>query len=479
MLLGRSSRGRLTVALIGRPNVGKSTLFNRLLGKPKALVADTPGVTRDWKSGDTVFYGVPLTVLDTAGQEEKGDDILQPQIQAQTRELIQDADVVLWIVDGRTGLLPDDRAIAQKLRRLRSGNPVAVVVNKCEGHAGRDTLAEVYGIGFGDPFPISAIHGDGLMELVLFLDGLWQTYYPPLPSLEADAENREYGETAENAEAADEAKEQERPLALAILGRPNVGKSTLVNQLLGEDRLLTGPQAGVTRDAIELPWSYRGKPIKLIDTAGLRKKGRITDELEKMAVRDSLQAVRFAHIVILVLDATQALEKQDLTLADHAIQEGRGLILAFNKWDQVKSPDRALDHLKERIETLLPQVKRLPFFTVSALTGRGLTALIKQAIRVQALLDTRVTTGALNRWLEEILENHTPPMVNGRRIKIKYITQVRMRPPTFALFGNQLDALAESYQRYLLNRLRETFHLWGIPLRLHLRNSKNPFAKKK
>ncbi len=471
MSLSKSSRGSLKVALIGRPNVGKSTLFNRLLGKPKALVADIPGVTRDWKSGDTVFYGVPLTVLDTAGQEEKGDDILQPQIQAQTRELIRNADVVLWIVDGRTGLLADDKTIAQKLRRLRSGNPVGVVVNKCEGKAGRDTLAEVHGIGFGDPFPISAIHGDGLMELVTFLDGLWQTYYPPLP-LEA-------AETSEETDEPEEREEQERPLALAILGRPNVGKSTLVNQLLGEERLLTGPQAGVTRDSIELPWSYRGKPIKLIDTAGLRKKGRITDELEKMAVRDSLQAVRFAHIVILVLDATQALEKQDLTLADHAIQEGRGLILAFNKWDQVSSPEATLNIFRERVEILLPQVKRLPFFTVSALQGKGLTALIKQAIRLQRLLDTRVTTGSLNRWLEEILTHHTPPMVNGRRIKLKYITQIKTRPPTFALFGNQLDALAESYQRYLLNRLREAFHLWGIPLRLQLHNSKNPYKNKK
>lgn len=452
-MVQNSSPRALRVAIVGRPNVGKSTLFNRLAGQPLALVADQPGVTRDRKETTTTFFGIPVTLIDTAGLEERAHDTLMAQMQGQTKRAMDDADVILFLIDGYSGVIPDDFVLAKLVRK--TGLPVILIANKCEGKRGKETLPDAYRLGLGAPLPFSAAHGEGLSDLASLLGE---------------------HEQAPSQGPAPEENSSDKPLALAILGRPNVGKSTLINRLIGDDRLLTGPTAGLTRDAIAIPWSYHNRKINLIDTAGLRRRGKVTDALEKMGAADSFRAVRFAHVVILVLDALQALEKQDALLAEHVLKEGRGLILALNKWDQVTAPDALLKKIQHKVDLILPQAKGVTCLPVSALTGKGLESLIEAAFAVEKKLNTRIPTADLNRWLAEALMNHTPPLVKGRRLKIKYITQIKTRPPTFILFGNQMESLPESYLRYLTNRLRETFDLWGIPLRLEGRSSKNPYA---
>lgn len=451
----KDSSSRLRIAIIGRPNVGKSTLFNRLAGQRLALVADTPGVTRDRKEIETLFFGIPLTLIDTAGLEERSGDSMMHQMQTQTKRAVEEADVILFLMDGRAGVMPDDTVLAKWVRKTLL--PVILIANKCEGNRGWESIHEAHRLGLGDPLPFSAAHGEGLSDLASLLG----QYAPQQPMEEETEKPIDY---------------TSKPLELAILGRPNVGKSTLINRLIGDDRLLTGPEAGITRDAIGVIWSYQGREIKLIDTAGLRRQGKVIHDLEKMAVADSLKAVRFAHVVILVLEAQQALERQDALLAEHVLKEGRGLVVALNKWDQIKSPDLFLKEFKEKLEMILPQGKGVPCLPVSALKGMALESLIQAAFRVEILLNTRISTADLNRWLAEALINHTPPLINGRRLKVKYITQIKTRPPTFVLFGNQMEHLPESYLRYLTNRLRETFGLWGIPLRLQVRSSKNPYV---
>ncbi|MBB4015861.1 GTP-binding protein [Chelatococcus caeni] len=445
-----------TVAIIGRPNVGKSTLFNRLVGKKLALVDDRPGVTRDRREGEARLGDLTFNIVDTAGLEEADEASLAGRMRAQTEAAIADADVILFVVDVRAGLTPTDRAFADVVRR--SGKPVVLLANKAEGGKGIEGAYEAFGLGLGDPVPISAEHGEGLGELYDALEAL----LPREPE-----EDEDEAET----EAAD------RPVRVAIVGRPNAGKSTLVNRMLGEERLLTGPEAGITRDTISLDWDWRGRRVKLFDTAGMRKRARIDDKLEKLSVADGLRAVRFADVVVVLLDATIPFEKQDLTIVDLVEREGRALVIGLNKWDLVADRPGLLKELKEEASRLLAQVKGVPVVPLSGLAGEGVDALMKAVFAAHDVWNRRVSTSQLNRWLGDMLESHPPPAVAGRRIKIRYMTQVKARPPHFAIFGNQLQELPKSYTRYLVNGLREAFDLPGVPIRLSLRTGKNPYEK--
>ncbi len=445
-----------TVAIIGRPNVGKSTLFNRLVGKKLALVDDRPGVTRDRREGEARLGDLTFNIVDTAGLEEADEASLAGRMRAQTEAAIADADVILFVVDVRAGLTPTDRAFADVVRR--SGKPVVLLANKAEGGKGIEGAYEAFGLGLGDPVPISAEHGEGLGELYDALEAL----LPREPE-----EDEDEAET----EAAD------RPVRVAIVGRPNAGKSTLVNRMLGEERLLTGPEAGITRDTISLDWDWRGRRVKLFDTAGMRKRARIDDKLEKLSVADGLRAVRFADVVVVLLDATIPFEKQDLTIVDLVEREGRALVIGLNKWDLVADRPGLLKVLKEEASRLLAQVKGVPVVPLSGLAGEGVDALMKAVFAAHDVWNRRVSTSQLNRWLGDMLESHPPPAVAGRRIKIRYMTQVKARPPHFAIFGNQLQELPKSYTRYLVNGLREAFDLPGVPIRLSLRTGKNPYEK--
>jgi GTP-binding protein len=453
----------LTVAIIGRPNVGKSTLFNRLVGKRLAIVHDEPGVTRDRREGEGSIADLSFTVIDTAGLEEAFDDSLEARMRRQTERALDDADVALMLIDARAGVTPLDEHFAQWLRGR--GRPVILLANKCEGRAGEAGLYEAYALGLGDPLPFSAEHGQGLGELY---DAL-KAYVPEFPE-EEEVEPQEAAEDSGEAEFTG-------PLQLAIVGRPNVGKSTLVNQLIGEQRLLTGPEAGVTRDAIAVTWEIDGRPIKLVDTAGLRRKARITKSLESLSVGDTLRTIQYAQVVILVLDAEQGLEKQDLTIARHVIEEGRALVIAFNKWDAVSDRKAALAALRDRMETSLPQVRGVPVITLSALTGKGADKLLPAALAAYDVWNRRIPTAQLNRWLDEMTEIHPPPLSHGRRIKLRYMTQARTRPPTFAIFTSSAEPPPESYLRYLINGLREDFDMPGTPIRISMRKGRNPYAK--
>ena len=457
----------LTVAIVGRPNVGKSTLFNRLVGKRIALVHDLPGVTRDRRMGNATLYGLDFTVIDTAGLEEATGDSMEARMRRQTEMAVAEADVVLMVIDSRAGVTPLDRHFADWMRKQPT--PVVLVANKCEGKAGAPGLYECYGLGLGEPVPVSAEHGEGMVEL---LDALLP-FAPPLPTPEVEAEIDE-----EAAQAEDEALQALRPLTLAVVGRPNVGKSTLINRVLGEDRLLTGPEAGLTRDAITVEWQHKGRTLKLVDTAGLRKRAQISASLEKLSVSNTIEAIRMAEVVVLVMDADQILDKQDLTIARLVIDEGRALVMAINKWDSVEDPQASLARLSDRLETSLPQARGLTTVTLSALTGKGVDRLLDAVVKVHGLWNRRISTSKLNRWLEDALSQHSPPALSGgRRIRIRYATQVKARPPTFVLFVSKPDELPESYTRYLVNSLRETFELPGVPIRLHLRAGKNPYAE--
>lgn len=441
----------LTVAILGRPNVGKSTLFNRLVGRRAAIVDPTPGVTRDRREGEGRLGALRFTVFDTAGLEDARGEGLVATMRRQTERALADADVAMLLIDARAGITPEDRHFAVWLRR--SDKPVILVANKCEGSGGDAGVLEAYGLGLGDPVSISAEHGEGIGQLE--------------PLLAAFDRNTE-GESVEGEGYGD-------TLRLAVVGRPNVGKSTLVNRLLGEERVITGPEPGVTRDAISVTWTWRGRPVRLIDTAGLRRQARVTEKLERLSVADANRAVRFAHVVVILTDADAPLEKQDLTIAREVVEEGRAPVLAVNKWDLVDDPDGVVRAIRDRLQTSLPQVQGIPVVPLSALTGRGVERLMPAVFGAYDVWNRRVPTGPLNRWLAEKVARHPPPAVRGRRMRLRYITQVKARPPTFALFTSRPSYIPESYLRYVVNGLREDFELPGVPIRLVLRKGENPY----
>jgi GTP-binding protein len=448
------------VVILGRPNVGKSTLFNRLVGKRLALVDDQPGVTRDRREGKARLFDLEFTIIDTAGLEEAEAGSLSDRMRAQSRAAVEGASAALFVIDARVGLTEADRYFGRWLRQ-EAGVPIVVVANKCEGRASEPGMMEAFELGLGDPVPLSAEHGEGMADL-------FEALAPILP----DPAQRPEPEEGEE----DSADEVEGPLKLAVVGRPNAGKSTLINRLLGEDRLLTGPEAGITRDAITIPWTWQGRPVELIDTAGMRRKAKVTEKLEKLAVADARHAVDFAEVIVLLLDATLGLEAQDLRIADMVLQEGRALIVAINKWDAAEDQSRLFNGIKKALDEGLAQVKGVPLLTVSAMTGKGLDTLMDVAFETRERWSRRVPTAALNRWFEAALERNPPPAPGGRRIKMRYITQARNRPPTFIVFGTRLDELPESYNRYLVNSLRDDLDLKGLPIRINMRSSKNPFG---
>ncbi|MCC2979601.1 MULTISPECIES: ribosome biogenesis GTPase Der [unclassified Sphingomonas] len=444
-----------TVAIVGRPNVGKSTLFNRLVGKKLALVDDRPGVTRDRREGDATLLGLNFRVVDTAGYEDHDAHSLPGRMRLQTEAAVAAADVALFMVDARAGVVPLDEEIARWLRG--STTPIVLVANKAEGRAGEQGILEALALGFGDPVQLSAEHGEGVADLFEAL----------LPHLEREDE----------AEAeSDDDEDLAAPLKLAIVGRPNAGKSTLVNRMLGEDRMITGPEAGITRDSIAIDWEWQGRPVRLIDTAGMRKRAKVQDKLEKLSVADALHAVDFAEVVVLLLDATLGLESQDLRIADRVLEEGRALIIALNKWDVAQDPSSLFNGVKAALGDGLSQVKGVPLITVSAMTGRGIDQLLSAAFETREAWSRRVPTGELNRWFERAIEANPPPAPGGKRIKMRYVTQVKTRPPSFVIFGTRVDQLPASYERYLVNSLRRDLGFGAVPIRLTLRAPKNPFG---
>ena len=454
------------VAILGRPNVGKSTLFNRLIGRRSALVDPTPGVTRDRREGDAYLGRLHFTVVDTAGLEEEAESVVEAEMQAQSRRALDEADVALLLFDARAGITPLDRYFADLVRR--SSTPIVLVGNKCEGRAADAGLMEAYELGLGEPVAIASEHGIGMPDLEIAIEeALRRTGWRP--------DDEEFPEEPGEGEE-DEEEREDGPLQLAIVGRPNVGKSTLMNRLLGEERVITGPEPGITRDAISVSWEWQGQPVKLIDTAGLRRKARVEARVEKLSVGDTLLAIRFAHVVVVVLDAHEMPERQDLVIARHVIDEGRAIVIAINKWDSVEDRQEALQRLYDRLQTSLPQIRGVPVVTLSALTGHGVDKLMPAVVQAYEVWNRRVQTGPLNRWLQEAVEQHPPPIYRGRRVRVRYITQNKARPPTFAVFASQPLGIPESYVRYLTNGIRETFDFPGVPIRINLRRRKNPYA---
>ncbi|AWU93739.1 ribosome biogenesis GTPase Der [Azospirillum ramasamyi] len=459
-----------TVVLVGRPNVGKSTLFNRLAGKKLALVDDTPGVTRDWRSAPAHVGGLSFTVVDTAGLEDVTDDSLEARMRRQTEQALARADVALFIIDARAGITPLDRHFANLLRRSKT--PVLLVANKTEGKASQPGMFESYELGLGDPIPLSAEHGEGMADLVEAL----LPYAPPDDEAETKEADDGFDPSIPIGDQPEPEEDRSKPIQIAIVGRPNVGKSTLLNSLLGEERVLTGPEAGMTRDAIAVDWEWRDRRFKLVDTAGMRRRARVDEKVEKLAVADSLRVIRMANVVVLVVDAGAILDKQDLTIARLVISEGRALVIAVNKWDTVDDRAMALRQVEDKLQASLGYIKGVKVVTISALKGYKLETLLDGVLETYTVWNRRIPTAQLNRWIEGVLEHHPPPLVEGRRIKIRYVTQVKTRPPTFALFVNKPLDLPESYQRYLTTHLRESFDMPGVPVRLLLRKGKNPYA---
>jgi GTP-binding protein len=440
------------VVIVGRPNVGKSTLFNRLAGRRSALVADTPGVTRDRKEAEAMLRGRRVTLVDTAGLEEAAPETLAGRMRASSASAVATADLVVFVVDARAGITPADEHFAAWLRR--QGRPVLVVVNKAEGRAGSNAALEAFSLGLDEPLAVSAEHGEGLADLM-------REIADRLP---------------EESEAAAEA-EGDRPLKLAIIGRPNAGKSTLLNRLLGEERMITGPEPGLTRDAVAVRLTDTdGTQIELVDTAGMRRRARVEQALEKLSVSAAIEALKMAEVVVLAVDATEGLHEQDLQIARLVEREGRACVLALTKWDAVTDRNAARRGVSDRLETSLAQMKGIPVVTLSAITGQGLDKLLPAVRAAHAVWNMRVATGALNRWLEAALERHQPPLVNGKRLKLRYMTQAKARPPTFIVFGTRAEQTPEDYQRYLVNGLRASFQFPGVPIRLQFRGTENPYA---
>ncbi|MFN8949468.1 MAG: ribosome biogenesis GTPase Der [Alphaproteobacteria bacterium] len=450
-----------TVAIAGRPNVGKSTLFNRLTGKQAAIVDDTPGVTRDWKDAAVNLQGLSFRLMDTAGIDIKPSDDLGALIRTQTLQAIAQADVILFVIDGREGITPFDREIARQLRR--GGKPILLVVNKADTRASEATVDIAESLGFGEAVAVSAAHGTGLGEL-------HDALLPPAP---ADA----LDDDEDSDEGEDEAAAVQRPLTIAITGRPNAGTSTLLNQLIGSERAITSPIAGTTRDAVEVEWDWDGRRIRLVDTAGLRRKARVEEGLEKMSVSVAIEEIKMAEVVVLVIDAAIPFETQDLQIADLVEREGRAMVVAVNKWDLVEDKAQLLRTLIERVDQLLPQWKGVPIVALSALSGEGIERLMPAIVKQHEIWNRRIATNKLNAWLQYMTEKHSPPAPKGRRIKIRYMTQARTRPPTFAISSSQPGELPGDYARYLINGLRETFGFHGVPIRMKVKAGKNPFDK--
>ncbi|HEX4694871.1 ribosome biogenesis GTPase Der [Sphingomonas sp.] len=451
-----------TIAIIGRPNVGKSTLFNRLVGKKLALVDDQPGVTRDRREGDAHLIGLDFRLIDTAGYEDLDAATLPGRMRQQTEAAVAQADVALFLIDARAGLVPLDEEIARWLRG--SATPVILVANKAEGRAGEAGMLEALSLGFGDPIGLSAEHGDGMVDL---FDVLLPFFPEPAEATEEEDDER-----------------PDAPLKLAIVGRPNAGKSTLINRMLGEDRLITGPEAGITRDSIAIDWVWNDprngpRDVRLIDTAGMRKRAKVQDKLEKLSVADALRAVDFAEVVVLLLDATLGLEAQDLRIADRVLEEGRALVIALNKWDVAENASSLFNGVKKALEDGLSQVKGVTVITVSGATGKGIDQLLGAAFETREAWSKRVGTGELNRWFERAIEANPPPAPGGKRVKMRYVTQVKTRPPSFVIFGTRVDQLPASYERYLINSMRRDLGFGAVPVRLTFRAPKNPFDRSK
>ncbi len=488
-----------TLVIVGRPNVGKSTLFNRLVGRRLALVHDRPGVTRDRREGEGHLADLTFRVVDTAGLEDSETGTLEGRMREQTERAVATADVALMVIDARVGVTPIDEYFADLLRR--SSTPIILAANKCEGTAAHAGLFEAFSLGLGDPIALSAEHGQGLEELFEALLP-FEKKGPEEEQLIAVEQRAQRSESAEDAPDDDttddthddsfdddlidledgetfEEEDKGRPLQLAIVGRPNTGKSTLVNRLLGEDRVLTGPEPGVTRDAIPIDWDYNGRPVRLVDTAGLRRKAKVIDVVEKLSALDTLRAVDLAEVVVLVLDADAIMDKQDLTIASRVIEEGRALVIAVNKWDVASDRQGSVLRLNEKLEQSLTQVKGVPTVTLSAKTGHRVADLMETVFKVHETWNKRIPTAALNKWLDDTTQRHPPPLSKQkRRIRIRYMTQVKARPPTFVMFTSRPVDLPSSYHRYLLNDLRETFGFDGVPLRLFVRKPDNPYDPK-
>jgi GTP-binding protein len=459
-----------TVAIAGRPNVGKSTLFNRLTGRAAAIVDDTPGVTRDWKDAPVQLQGLRFRLVDTAGIDNKPADDLGAQIRTQTLQAIEAADVILFVIDGRDGITPFDREIARLLRR--GGKPIVLAVNKADTRASEATLAVAETLGFGEAVAVSAAHGTGLGELH---DAL--RVHAPDDAFDDDDDDDDDDDAGADEEAGADVAAAQKPLTIAIAGRPNAGKSTLLNQLVGSERAITSPIAGTTRDAVEVAWDWEGRRIRLVDTAGLRRKARVDEGLEKMSVSAAIEEIKMAEVVILVIDAAIPFETQDLQIADLVEREGRAMVVAVNKWDLVEDKAQLLRTLNTRVDELLPQWKGVPIVALSALSGEGVERLMPAIVKQHEIWNRRIATNKLNAWLQMMTEKHSPPAPKGRRIKIRYMTQARTRPPTFAISSSQPGELPGDYARYLVNGLRETFGFQGVPIRMKVKAGKNPFDK--
>lgn len=468
----------LRIAIVGRPNVGKSTLFNKMAGKKLAIVDNTPGVTRDWREAEANLFGQQMIIIDTAGLEESFDSSIQGRMRQQTEAALEMADAILFVIDGREGVTPADEHFAAFLRRQHK--PIILAVNKCESDkVSQSGVGEAYSLGFGDPIAVSAEHSLGF-------DDLYNAFVPYFPEEEKidDGENEVKNEfdNLDDIEGVEdyvfkqEDDDPEKPIKIAIVGRPNVGKSTLLNAILDEQRVMTGPEAGITRDAIAVDWTYEGRKFKLVDTAGLRRKSKVTNNIEQMSAEDSMRAIRLAQIVILVIDGNIALEKQDLQIAEHVASEGRALVIAVNKWDSVSGRSEVLDDIKHKLSTSLSQTKDIEFATISAKNCKNIDKLFYKALKTYEIWNKRIGTGGLNRWLAGMESKNPAPLVGGRHNRVKYITQIKTRPPTFALWASRPKELPDSYRRYITNGLRRDFDIPSVPVRLLVRASKNPYA---
>jgi GTPase len=480
----RGSPMSVTIAIVGRPNVGKSTLFNRLVGRRIALVDDTPGVTRDRREAEGRIADLRFRVLDTAGYEDRTDGSLEDRMRQQTEMAVAEADVILFMIDARAGVTPLDQRFAQVLRK--AGKEVHLVANKAEGREADPGLIEAFKLGFGEPIALSAEHGLGLADLHAIVSKAVDRAAEAaeaarphdlisedlLPEVDVDLPPDD-GSTEEGPPLR---WDPNRHLNVAIIGRPNAGKSTLINRMVGAERVLTGPEAGITRDSILVPWEWEGRTINLVDTAGIRRRARVVEKLEKLAVGDALRSIQYAEMVVLLLDATMPFEKQDLALADLVEREGRGLVIAVNKWDLVEDKNKAIAALREACERLLPQLRGVPLVTISGLQGRNIDKLMQAVFAAEKKWNTHISTARLNRWLGAMIESHAPPAVSGRRLKIRYMTQAKIRPPSFILFASRPDVLPASYTRYLVNGMREAFDMPGTPIRMWVRAGKNPYA---